>query len=524
MNKHCNAITAIIGMLCHATSVPELVIELLSHIGISTSTTAIHDMVSSLSSKSYRELRLLAKTLLAALVYDNFDMDFKSSQPTVGKLEVTLKHATSVLALSLLHVVADDLKCSAELWASDPMNPYIPDSVKRPTRMWVDCIAPIEDIAPWLLSPPGPLPSSTPLPNTSAYNAPPCPSRFIQTIAWHFQYMLVTFVTPLQHFTLQLGKPKTVLQIPVMKTTHIPCRTMDINQSTNDAQAQIIDNLLAQASIGDPTDYPHVTDLREHVLLVHGDLGTGERLFAVKQSRSIEDKEMCRLQPVIFVMGLFHLLMACAEAIWRMYIEPKEVCTDREPNSMYNHACGVRPGDSGHIGSKPSFQMMHEIIHQSAYARMLDCWQVKVKTCLQLTTLEAFAESKLTWDQIVELSLVLAQTYVDHEHTDNQEFRNNSLILGRLIQYVKLAHAMKHGDIGRVKATFLHWVFVFKSVGKHKYVTHLVKVMNDLRYVYPERLKYIIGHKRVIELTLGVHRRAIRLNWLCNPTGTVDSF
>ncbi|KAF9488889.1 hypothetical protein BDN71DRAFT_1402611 [Pleurotus eryngii] len=282
---------------------------------------------------------------------------------------------------------------------------------------------------------------------------------------------------------------------------------MDINQSTNDARAQIIDNLLAQASIGDPTDYPHVTDLREHVLLVHGDLGTGERLFAVKQSRLIEDKEMCRLQPVIFVMGLFHLLMACAEAIWRMYIEPKEVRTDREPNSMYNHACGVRLGDSGCIGSKPSFRMMHEIIHQSAYARMLDCWRVKVKMRLRLTMLEAFAESKPTWDQIVELSLVLAQTYVDHEHTDDQEFRNNSLILGQLIQYVELAHAMKHGDIGRVEATFLHWVFVFKSVGKHKYATHLVKVMNDLRYVYPERLK-----------------RAIRLNWLCNPTGTVNSF
>ncbi|KAF9488890.1 hypothetical protein BDN71DRAFT_1533419, partial [Pleurotus eryngii] len=122
-NKCCNAIAAIIGMLCHATSAPELVIELLSHIRISTSTTAIHDMVSLLSSKSYRKLRLLAKTLLAALAYDNFDMDFKSSQPTVGKPEVTLKHTTSVLALPLLHVVADDLKCSAELWASDPMNP-----------------------------------------------------------------------------------------------------------------------------------------------------------------------------------------------------------------------------------------------------------------------------------------------------------------------------------------------------------------------------------------------------------------
>lgn len=66
---------------------------------------------------------------------------------------------------------------------------------------------------------------------------------------------------------------------------------------------------------------------------------------------------------------------------------------------------------------------------------------------------------------------------------------------------------MKHGDIGHVEATFLHWVFVFKSVGKHKYAAALVKVMNDLKYTYPLSLA-----------------KAIRLNWLCNPSGKVDGF
>jgi hypothetical protein len=51
---------------------------------------------------------------------------------------------------------------------------------------------------------------------------------------------------------------------------------MDINQSTIDGQAQIIDSISAQANIGDPTDYPNVTDIQKHVGLYHGDLWTGE--------------------------------------------------------------------------------------------------------------------------------------------------------------------------------------------------------------------------------------------------------
>ncbi|KAG5650234.1 hypothetical protein H0H81_000220 [Sphagnurus paluster] len=118
---------------------------------------------------------------------------------------------------------------------------------------------------------------------------------------------------------------------------------------------------------------------------------------------------------------------------------------------------------------------------------MLDCWQVEAgKSTPSHGSLKDFASSNPSWDKIVELSLHLATTYLDKPDEQDKEFRNNSLILARLIQYLELAHAMKHGDIGHVEATFLHWVFVFKSVGKHKYATYLIKTMNDLRYVYPE--------------------------------------
>ena len=135
---------------------------------------------------------------------------------------------------------------------------------------------------------------------------------------------------------------------------------------------------------------------------------------------------------------------------------------------------------------------MHDIAHQCAYARMLDCWRVEAgKRNMSHKSLEDFAASKPAWTDLVEMSIFLASSYLDKLYANDQDFRNNSLILAHLIQYVELTHAIKHGDIGRVEETFLHWVFVFKAVHKHKYSVHLVKVMNNMKYVYPERLKCV---------------------------------
>ncbi|KAI0683240.1 hypothetical protein BC835DRAFT_1409447 [Cytidiella melzeri] len=193
-------------------------------------------------------------------------------------------------------------------------------------------------------------------------------------------------------------------------------------------------------------------------MLVHGDLGTGEQLDGSLASRAIERKPVRGLRNVVFVLGLFHLQMAGADAIWRMFIEPKAQRT--EPN-----------------GLKPGFRLMHDLILQCAAARMLDIWRVEVE---KHRSLEEYAASS-SWLDLERMSLLLAEKYLD-----------------------KLT---AKDDIGRVENMFLCWVCIFKSVGKHKYASQLVKTMLDLKFVYPERLA-----------------RAIRLNWLCNPTGRHDGF
>lgn len=436
-------------------------------------------MVNSLSTKSADKIRSLARTLTASFAYDNFDMEFKSHVPTIEKHGDSLKHATSAIIFPLIKTSAQDLMCSEKLWSTDPINPYIQDHQKRPLRG-------LESV----------LPVST----------EPSPSIHIRILAWHFRHALVTYCESFKIYQTKLERPETINQIPITRTEYVPCRAMDINQSTTDGQCDILRGLYEQGGIGSVSDNPGVHDISSYVQLVHGDLRTGELIEASKRSRSIEANPIRRLQNVIFVMGLFHYLMACGDAIWRIFLESKSA--RKGPNSLYAQACAIRPHDSGRITQKYNFRLMHELVHQCGSARMLDCWHVEVikrnPTC---KSLDDYAQTTPAWEDLVRISIYLALNYLDKAYEDDLEFRNNSITLARLLQYIELTHAMKHGDIGRVEATFLHWALVFKSVRKHKYAAYLIKLMVDMRHVYPEPLK-----------------QAIRMNWLVNPTGSKDGF
>jgi hypothetical protein len=86
---------------------------------------------------------------------------------------------------------------------------------------------------------------------------------------------------------------------------------------------------------------------------------------------------------------------------------------------------------------------------------MLKCWRVEVmRHKPSCTGLDNYAQMKPTWEELVEISIHLATKYLDKPHTDDLEFWNNSITLALLLQYIELAHVMKHGDMGSVEATF----------------------------------------------------------------------
>ncbi|KAH7913660.1 hypothetical protein BJ138DRAFT_1001804, partial [Hygrophoropsis aurantiaca] len=326
---------------------------------------------------------------------------------------------------------------------------------------------------------------------------------------------------PFATYADRLGQPETVFQIPVHKTNQIPCRSMKIKQSTTDGNVEVMENLLQQGGIGDPDDESfnagHDIDMSEHVLLVHGDLLTKERLDTVRDSRRIEDTPKNRLQYVVFLPGLFHYKMACADALWRTYVQPKDGRDDEA--ALFQHIGVLRPNETGMFASKPGFRRMHDVLHHDLWASMLNCWQIEAsRHNPQWTTLEEFAAAEPSWDSIVKVSETIVQKYVAggtllrgfrakpsgerDRRFENQLLRNRDELL-----YVDLCHAMNSGDIGRVEASFLPWIYIFKAVGKHKYAAQMSQFNTHLKYKYPEGLQKII-----------------RNNLLCNPTGKPHAF
>ncbi|KAK6984414.1 hypothetical protein R3P38DRAFT_3452552 [Favolaschia claudopus] len=267
-----------------------------------------------------------------------------------------------------------------------------------------------------------------------------------------------------------------------------------------------------------------ILDLEQHLENLHPEiahpsnltyLGTGERIASILERRSIEATPWRRYQYIVFVMGLFHLKMAAADAIWRIFIEPKMGRDDT--TSLMHFVALLRPKETGKISSDPGFRRMHEVVAHVGAALRLDAWRIEVlRRNSKWTSLQAFAESKPSFDLVTEISQYLASHCVagaedmnifelrQKPSAERDQQHENILQMHQYFNlYEELSFAMNFGDIGRIETLFPTWIYIFKAVGKHKYAAHMLKFMNDVHFEYPPPL-----------------RHAVRYNILPNPTGT----
>ncbi|KAG2341406.1 hypothetical protein BDR05DRAFT_976981 [Suillus weaverae] len=215
--------------------------------------------------------------------------------------------------------------------------------------------------------------------------------------------------------------------------------------------------------------------MSEHIMLIYGDLLTKEQLDTVHNSWCIELTPKNHFQYVIFLPGLFHYKMACADAIWRTYIQPKEGHDDE--NSLYQHTAVLQPEETGKMVSKPGFQQVHDIIHHDIWASIMDCWQIEAENENQeWNTLENFAASEPTWDDVVAMSRTIVWKYPS-------TIRNKDKLM-----YIDICQAMNTGDIRRVEASFLLWIYMFKAMGKHKYASQMTRFLLNLQFNWLNKL------------------------------------
>ena len=212
--------------------------------------------------------------------------------------------------------------------------------------------------------------------------------------------------------------------------------------------------------------------------------------------------------------------MACTDAIWWIFINPPNAHQDS--NSLIKLISQLKPKETGKIASDPGFCRMHEVIGHTRIWLHLDAWHVEVsKQVPSYQTLEDWATSKPTIEQIVDLSNKLVREYVaslgsedtnlsvlrDHSTVCDQQRENSLLMHQYMLLYEELMHTMNVGDVGRLKTLFPPWIAILKACGKHKYASAMTQFLLDIHFMYPE----------------GLHR-VVRHNILVNPTGQARKF
>lgn len=273
--------------------------------GISVCIDAIHAAIRSLSTESLQAIKALGCTLLASYAYDNFNMDLKSTNHTVEKSNESLKHVTSGLVFPLMHgVTREDLRCSKKLWESSLFNSHMISTCRIVPKNWKDLLS---------------LHHESDKLDEAGLNQRDCFN------AWKFLSDLIHFSPPyFSQFEGRLHEPEAIEAIPVVKMPVLAARAMDLANSMVTGNMASVDELLWQGGIENPekSDNSEMPDILEYVVLFHGDLGTGEWLRAALQRRSIEISPWNCVLSVIFIPGLFHLKMACADALWRIFLQP----------------------------------------------------------------------------------------------------------------------------------------------------------------------------------------------------------
>ena len=274
---------------------------------------------------------------------------------------------------------------------------------------------------------------------------------------------------------------------------------MDLNQSKVSSNISAIEQMYAQAGVGDPHD-ADVTSLEDFVTIVHGDLGTYEKVLSALRRRSVEDNEYNRLQGVVFAIGLFHFKMAAADAIWRIYMTNAKSRTD---STSFGRILGkLRPQDSSRLIANAKFRQQHELIYHILTVLQLDCWRIEVHRRTGFASLEEWAASKPALADIEEIADYLSCHYLEgeyevdlfkmqcqrKEHRD-EERRNIMRTHHHLLLYLELCYALNAGDIGRFESLVPPWIQIFRATGKHKYGNYTLRFMHSLYFIYPERLR-----------------------------------
>ncbi|KAG1888768.1 hypothetical protein F4604DRAFT_1532841, partial [Suillus subluteus] len=219
---------------------------------------------------------------------------------------------------------------------------------------------------------------------------------------------------------------------------------------------------------------------------------------------SLEATPWNHFQHVVFIPGLFHLKMACADAIWRIFLQP--LATREDETSLMRNITQLRPKETGIYCSKPGFRRMHQLIGHAGICWRLDFWRVHVAGMdPSYATLDAFAASEPDLEKLKSIANEITLNYVaNHKLTPEQcdmQYENTLLLNKYFLLYEELSYLMNSGNIGRVEMSIVAWIPILKAMGKHKYATHMTNFLINTHFVFPAGLKHTVHYHILVNPT-----------------------
>ena len=171
------------------------------------------------------------------------------------------------------------------------------------------------------------------------------------------------------------------------------------------------------------------------------------------------------------------------------------------------------PHNAAKLSSNPTYHMLNDGIQHLVQEYLRVCWEDVTGEM----DLQDFSEKETSWDEIKNLAQTIYDQHIAGEHFEclqelphakhDMKCENQILFNWDAALYMLLALASNTGAVGLMEDLLWVWVPMFLACGKHKYMTHLLKFLQDLHDTYPEKLSHVI-----------------QMHWLCNPNGTLDGF
>jgi hypothetical protein len=412
--------------------------------------------------------------------YDNLEITLKGGTPTVDGRQQTLLKLTSGMLIPLrfpVGITKAALACSREIWEKSAHHDPKPKPREAPPIDYQTLSEAVRKEYP-----------HEPAANELGRRQQFAVYQYLHDLVHHGPEFFQSYLAKLESVT-----PDSLLQLPVEKTEHLPLEAVDADQGTKGGNIMGQERLWGQGAVGED-------NIGNNVGITHGDLKTGEMNENIQRTRSREKTPWARFQFMVFCMGLFHLKMACADAIWKLCIQPIAARNKQNENSLFAFVEQLRPKESGKFiqGKSPAFRRMHEVIKHVGVVLRLDRWRVAVAAEKpEWSSLDAMAISQPTWAQLVSAveNLAWKETWAEleeqHRKKDHRRDRvyENMLVIGLLfLLYEELTWAINFGDIGRVKDLFIPWILVFRSCGKNKYAQYMAKTLRNLYFVFPKTL------------------------------------